>query len=82
VYLFIEVGQPVHALELVTLEFAVEDGGLRDFFPRVDGRVGEAVALSEPTAETRGRAGRAHRGEAAVLGLLGEHPHLRREIRR
>lgn len=49
-YLFIEVGQPVHALELVTLEFAVEDGGLWNVFACMDGRVGKAVALSEPGA--------------------------------
>ena len=49
-YLLIEVGQPVHALELVAFEFAVEDGGLRNVFTRVDGRVGEAVALSKARA--------------------------------
>ena len=49
-YLFIQVGQPVHAFELVTLEFAVEDGRLRNVFAGVDGRVGEAVALPEPRA--------------------------------
>jgi len=47
-YLFIKVGKPVHALELVTLELAVEHGGLRDLLAGVDGGVGEAVALSEP----------------------------------
>lgn len=49
-YLFIEVGQPVHALELVTFEFAIEDGGLRNVFTCMDGWVGKAVALSEPRA--------------------------------
>lgn len=81
-YLLVEVGQPVHALELVPLEFAVEDAGLRDFLPCVDRRVGEAVALSEPGAGARGRAGDAHRRAAAVLRLLVEHARLRREIRR
>lgn len=49
-YLLIEVGQPVHALELVTLEFAVEYGWLRNVFTCMDGWVGKAVALSKPRA--------------------------------
>lgn len=53
-YLFIKVSQPVHALELVTLEFAVEDCGLRNVFACMDGWVGKAVALSKPRAGGRG----------------------------
>lgn len=49
-YLFIEVSQPVHALELVALELAVEDCGLWDVFARMDGWVGEAVALPKSGA--------------------------------
>lgn len=54
-HLFVKVGQPVHALELVALELAVEDGGLGDLLSSVDGRVGEAVALSEAGAGARRR---------------------------
>lgn len=78
-YLLVQVGQPVHALQLVPLEFAVEDGGLGNVFTRVDGRIGEAVALPEAGARG-GAAGRVQRGAAAVLGLLVEHPRLRREV--
>lgn len=47
-HLLIKVSQPVHSLELVALQFAIEDGGLWDVIASVDGGVGEAVALSEP----------------------------------
>lgn len=47
-HLLVEVSQPVHALELVALQFAIEDGGLWNVVACVDGGVGEAVALSEP----------------------------------
>lgn len=47
-HLLIKVSQPVHSLELVALQFAIEDGGLWDVIACVDGRVGEAVALAEP----------------------------------
>lgn len=49
-YLLIKVGQPVHALKLVTLQFAIEDCGLRNVFACIDGWVGKAVALSKPRA--------------------------------
>lgn len=49
-YLFIKIGQPVHALELVTLQFAIEDCGLGNVFACIDGWVGKAVALSKPRA--------------------------------
>lgn len=52
-HLFVKVGQPVHALELVALELAVEDGGLGDFLSSVDGGVGQAVALSEARGGAR-----------------------------
>lgn len=49
-HLFIEVGQPVHAFELVALQLAVEHGGLRNVFSGLDGRVGQAVAFPKPRA--------------------------------
>lgn len=47
-HLLVKVSQPVHSLELVALQFAIEDGGLWNVVACVDGGVGEAVALSEP----------------------------------
>lgn len=78
-HLFVKVGQPVHALELVALELAVEDGGLGDLLSSVDGRVGEAVALSEAGAGARRRraGGRMQRRAAAVFRLLIKHQRLR-----
>jgi len=69
-HLFVEVGQPVHAFELVALEQAVEADGLRDVLAGLDGGVGQAVAVSEPGARAGG-------GAAAVLGLGVERPRLR-----
>ena len=51
-HLLIKVGQPVHAFELVSLQLAVEDGGLGDVVSGLDGGVGQAVAL--PKSRTGG----------------------------
>lgn len=48
--LFVKVSEPVHALELVGFELAVEDGGLRDVLSSLDGGIRQAVALPEPGA--------------------------------
>lgn len=72
-YLLVKVSQPVHALELVGLEFAVEDGGLRNFLAGLDGGIRETVALPEPGAAP---AGDVQRGAATVLRLLVELPRL------
>lgn len=53
-YLLIKVSQPVHSLELVALQFAIEDGGLGNIVTCMDGGVGKAVALSEPRDAARG----------------------------
>lgn len=47
-YLLVKVSKPVHSLQLVALQLAIEDGGLWNVVTCVDGGVGKAVALSEP----------------------------------
>lgn len=79
-YLFIEVGQPVHAFELITLKFSVENGGLRNVLACMDGGVWQTVALSKPRGQSWGHAARnMQRGTAAVFGLFVKHPCLREE---
>lgn len=72
-HLLIEVGQPVHAFQLVALQLPIEDGGLWDVLTSSDRRVGQAVAL--PEAGVWG-GGHTLGGEAADLGLLVEQPRL------
>lgn len=78
-HLFVKVGQPVHALELVALQLAIEDGGLGDFLSGVDGWVGQAVALSKARGggQRRRAGGRVQRRAAAVFRLLVKHQRLR-----